>query len=130
MIFTLLSQWNPYQTENNGALNVSKTRLTSKMPVFLASEPPSRVQKEIWPFPQVMMLPFSRGWNSAASTGSVELWGTNQAVIIYEINISHVKTHLLMPIGKARGHNAHLSNNSHNKISFMESHTKYLNNVV
>lgn len=54
-------------------IKINSSLLTSKIPFFLAIDPPSRFQKVIWFLPQLMMLFFSVGWNSTASTGSVEL---------------------------------------------------------
>lgn len=45
---------------------------TSKMPCRLLRLPPSRVQKWMWDFPQVMSRVGSVGWNVAASTDSLE----------------------------------------------------------
>lgn len=48
-------------------------KLTSKMPCFLLNCTPSKFQKARWLFPQVTMQFLSKGENSTAITGSVEL---------------------------------------------------------
>ena len=49
--------------------------VTSNNPSFFVRVPPSRVQNPRCDFPQVTTIFLSHGWNSAAITGSVELWG-------------------------------------------------------
>lgn len=50
-----------------------KSNFTSKVPNFLARVPPSVSQKWMWPFPIVIKVNLSIGWNSAANTGSQEV---------------------------------------------------------
>ena len=118
----------------NKHLNFSciKSLLTSKIPNFLLRVPPSTVQNARWLLPQVTMMFFSHGWNSTASTGSVELWSRTSGLRIKSVKkcdrnalatIKDVQILIYCLSGSVMKMVASYHGNTFNRYFFKQNHT-------